>query len=89
MIWTEYALLFLATVTASAAVGVLREARRVVSAVTDNSRRSERNRERSLGNRRWLRKYGPRILRDTDDEYRPPHEHDPNDESTDGGQTSG
>jgi len=85
--WTEYALLFLATVTASAAVGVLREARRVVSAVTDNSRRSERNRERSLGNRRWLRKYGPRVLKD--DIYEAPHQHDPNDESTDGGQTSG
>lgn len=76
-----------ATITAAAAVGVWREAHRFADTVEDNSQRSERNRERSMGNRRWLREYGPRIL--PPDVYEAPHTHDPNDERTDGGQTGG
>jgi hypothetical protein len=76
-----------ATVTGGAALGVWREAHRVANEVADNSRRTERNRERSLGNRRWLRRYGPRVL--PSDVYEPPHKHDPNDAEADGGNQDG
>ncbi|MFC7069488.1 hypothetical protein [Halobaculum lipolyticum] len=83
----DYAVQVSAGVTATSAVGVLYEAHRIRSAVEDNTQRSATNRARSIGNRRWLRSFGARFL--PSDEYRPPHQFDPEEHRTDGGETDG
>lgn len=69
-----------ATVTGAAAVGVWREARRLVSTVDTNRERSAENHRRSVGNRRYLRAV---------DQPGDPAEHDPRGLRTDGGRDDG
>jgi len=78
-----------AAITAGAAGTVAYEAHRARRAIERNSERSLKNKRRSLGNRRWLRRFGARLL--PTEEYRPPHRYDPdeNEARPDGGRRDG
>ncbi|WP_435062385.1 hypothetical protein [Halobaculum sp. EA56] len=82
----DYVVQVSAGVTATSALGVLYEAHRIRGAVEDNTGRSRTNERRSIGNRRWLRRFGSKLL--PTEEYRPPHRFDP-EHRTDGGQNDG
>ncbi|MFC6785090.1 hypothetical protein ACFQFH_20105 [Halobaculum halobium] len=84
----SYAVQVSAGITATSALGILYEAHRMRGAVERNSERGAANKTRSIGNRRWLQRFGARLV--GNEKYQPPHRFDPDEEPRpDGGRQDG